>query len=108
MHLSIGGTAACGRSFFVRANQHGMNEICADDAGFSGAREGESQIARTTAEIEDQSVRSCEDGPQETGDAGAPEAVQPPRQQGGQPVGNGGGLRGQFADSAWSVPLALL
>src|SRR5258708_28634854 len=100
MHLSIGGTAACGRSFFVRANQHGMNEICADDAGFSGAREGESQIARTTAEIEDQSVRSSEDGPQETGDAGAPEAVGPPRQQIGAQGRKRGGLGEKFAGSA--------
>ncbi len=77
-----------------------MNEICADDAGFSGAREGESQIARTTAEIEDQSVRSSEDGPQETGDAGAPEAVELQRQQVVQQVVTRCDLSEHFADSA--------
>jgi len=53
-----------------------MVEIRADDASFSGTRESESEIAGSTAEIEDESFRAIEDGLQAPGGAGTPEAVE--------------------------------
>ncbi len=53
-----------------------MGEIRADDARFSGTRESESEIAGSTAEIEDKSIGPVEDGLQKPGRACAPEPVE--------------------------------
>src|SRR5258707_612064 len=58
-----------------------MGEIDADDAGFSGARESESEITGSAAEIEDQSIGPIENGMQKSGGAGAPEPVELQRQK---------------------------
>ena len=53
-----------------------MGEIRADDASFSGTRESESEIAGSTAEIEDKSIGPVENGLQTPGGAGTPKAIE--------------------------------
>jgi len=65
-----------GGAFLSCADQHGMGEIHADDASFSGTRESEGEIAGSAAEIEDESVGPIENGLQTAGGAGTPKAIE--------------------------------
>ncbi len=59
-------------AFLSRTDEHGMGEICADDASFSGTRESKSEITGSAAEIEDKSIGAAENGMQKSGGACAP------------------------------------
>src|ERR1700687_6522428 len=80
-----------------------MGEIGADDAGFSSARESESEVTGSAAEIEDKSIGPMENGMQKSGGAGAPEPVELQRQEMVEQIVARGDLREHFADFIRSV-----
>ena len=95
-----------GRAFLFCADEHGMGEIRADDAGLSGSRESESEIAGSAAEIEDERIGPVENGLQTPGGAGTPEAIELQRQEMVEQIVARGDLRKHFADFVRSVRLA--
>src|ERR1700682_5002327 len=80
-----------------------MGEIGADDAGFSSARESESEVTGSAAEIEDKSIGPIENGMQMSGGAGAPEPVELQGQEMVEQIVARRDLREHFADLFRSV-----
>src|SRR6266571_7847368 len=87
-----------GDAFFTCSNEHGMGEIRADDADPSGARESESEVTGSTAEIEGESIGAAEDGLQMPGGACAPKAIELQRQKMIEQIVSRSDLRKHFAD----------
>ena len=80
-----------------------MGEIGADDAGFSGARESESEVTGSAAEIKDKSIGPIENGMQKSGGARAPEPIELQRQEMVEQIVARGDLRKHFANFAGSI-----
>jgi hypothetical protein len=86
--------------FFFGADEHGMSEIGAQDAGWGVASEREGEVASATAEVEDESVGPIEDGAKAASDACAPESVELHGEDVVEQVVARGDLREHFADFA--------
>ena len=80
------------------ADQHGMSEICAKDAGFCFMPEGEGKIAGTAAKIENYGISALKDGAEVPCCASAPEAIQFERQEMVQKIVARRNLREHLAD----------
>jgi hypothetical protein len=92
--------------FFFGADEHGMSEIGAQDAGLGVASEREGEVASATAEVEDESVGPIEDGAKAASDACAPESVQLHGEDVVEQIVARGDLREHFADFAAGLGFA--
>ena len=92
-------------AFLSCADEHGMDEIRADDASFSGTRESKAKVAGSTAEIEDQGIGPIEDGLQTRSGARSPEPIELQRQEMVEQIVARGDLRKHLADFFCSVRL---
>ena len=90
-------------AFGACAEQHGVRKVEAHDARFGRFAEGESEIARAAAKIEDQSVGALQYWAENAGRSFAPEAIELAREQMVEEVVARRDLRKHFADFARSV-----
>ena len=82
-----------------------MGKIRADDARFASARESESEVTGSAAEIEDKGIGPVENGIQKSGGAGPPEPIELQGQQMVEQIVARCDLREHFADPFRSVRL---